>query len=820
MWRLLAIVLGFALPLMASADRVSDLVSKMTLEEKIALIGGDLFATKANARLGIPALKMTDGPLGARWQYSTAFPSGISMGASFNRDLVYKAVAAMGVETRAHGRDMLLGPCVGISRVPFGGRNFEGMGEDPFLTAELVASYVHALNDQKVVGSVKHFGLNDQEYNRMTINSVADERTMHEIHFVPFERAVAEGVGSVMASYNRLNGLYASENPQLLTNILKQQWGFTGFVISDWGATHSVVPAALAGLDLEMPYGDNFGPQLLKAVQTEDVPLSLIDDKVTRLLGQMFRIGLFDGADQIRPPVSAINSPANQATALQMARESHVLLKNIKSALPLDLKQIKKIAVIGPNADVYVNGGGSSAVEPFRKISTLNGLRSHVPANVSVEFSAGSHAAGAMITPSHLAPTSGTAEGLLGEYFDNPDLAGKPVFTRIDQTVNFYWDDTQSPDSRITKTHDYSIRWTGVLRPKVSGEYTLQTYSDDGVRLFVDGKVQINNWSNHGITVDSKKMVLQKGKAYKIRLEYFQGGGAGMVRFAWTPPAATLLKDAIALAAKSEVAIVHVGFNADTESEAQDREGFDLPKEQVELINAVAKVNSRTIVVINSGNPVAMGAWADKVSAIIYAWFPGQEGGNALADILTGVYNPSGRLPVTMLKRWEDSPAFGTYPEKNGDVVYQEGVYIGYRHFDKANIAPEYPFGYGLSYTSFLYSDLVIKTVSNVASSPDIQVTATVTNKGQRAGAEVVQLYVQDLEPKIDRPPQELKGFEKVFLQPGESRQVTFRLNQRSFAYYDVAIHGWNAQPGRFSLRLASSSRDVRLNGEVVLTGL
>jgi len=817
MHRFLAIALLLCCTSSAYADRVSDLVTQMSLQEKIDFIAGDSFQTKPNLRLGIPALKMTDGPLGVRWANATAYPSGINMGASFNRDLVYQAVSGMAVETRALGRDMLLGPCVGISRIPFGGRNFEGMGEDPFLTSELVASYVKAQNDGKIVGSVKHFALNDQENNRMTVNSVADERTMHEIHMVAFERAVQEGVGSVMASYNKINGQYASENFNLLTKTLKHQWGFTGFVISDWGATHSTIPAALAGMDLEMPQGDFYNANLVDAVQNQEVPESLIDDKVSRILTQMNRIGLFDGADANRPPASAINSQQNQAVALQLARESIVLLKNTGNALPLDPK-VKSVAVIGPNGDVYVNGGGSSQVEPFYKTSPLSGLLSRRPTGMAVTFSAGTHPEGMKITPSHLKPSQGTGVGLTGEYFDNPDLKGQPVFTRLDDTVNFYWDNTQSPDPRIASTSNYSIRWTGTLTPSVSGNYTLQTYADDGVRLWIDGKEVINDWKPHDVTVDSHKMYMAAGHAYAIKIEYYQGYGNGMIRLAWTPPAKALFDDAVKMAAKSDAAVVSVGFNSDLEGEAQDRAGFTLPAEQEALIEAVAKVNKRTIVMINSGNPVGMGAWLNKVQAVLYAFYPGEQGGNAEADVLLGKFNPSGRLPVTMLKRWEDSPSYGTYPEVNGDTVYKEGIYVGYRHFDKMNIAPEFPFGFGLSYTSFLYSGLTVKPNNTVATSPDYDVTATITNKGTLAGQEVVQLYVADLEPKVDRPAQELKGFEKISLNPGESKTVSFKLTQRSFAYYDVNTHGWLAQPGRFNIRLGSSSRDLRLNSDVTLT--
>ena len=797
--------------------RVSDLVGRMTLLEKIELVGGNSFSTKPNARLGIPELKMTDGPVGVRWgQGTTAFPAGVSMGASFNRKLVYDMAEAMAIETRAQGRDMLLGPCVGLSRIPFGGRNFESMGEDPFLTAELTAAYTQALNSQNVVGSVKHFGLNDQEYERMTINSVADERTMHELHFVPFERAVKEGIGTVMSAYNKLNGHYASENKDLLTGILKQQWGFKGFVISDWGAVHSTIPTALAGTDLEMPTPLYFNEALHTAVQEGKVPESLMNDKVSRILGQIFRVGLFDGADTNRPPKSVLNSFDHKEVALKMARESMVLLKNENGILPIDLSKNKKIAVIGPNADVYVAGGGSSMVHPSAPVTVLQGMKNRVGSLAQVGFSAGIISPGTTIAAPHMKPAQGSGNGLYAEYFDNRDLAGTPAFTRVEPTVNFYYDVFTRPAPGVSPTN-YSVRWTGTLTAPVPGTYEIHTTSDDGVRLWVDDKLVIDNWNEHGSVTDTVKLTWLKGQSYKIRIEYFQSGGGSTIRFGWTPPGDQLSHEAVNLAAQSDIAILTVGFNSDMESEGNDRATMDLPATHLDLMKKVVAANPNTVIVINTGNPVAMGNWIKSVPAIVYAWYPGEEGGNALADILLGAHDPSGRLPITMLKRWEDSPAFGTYPEINDEVHYKEGIFLGYRHFDRANIEPQFPFGFGLSYTKFIYSNLKVSVPGPTAKSPSVEVSVDITNAGARPGKEVAQLYVNPVQPKVERPVQELKGFEKIALMPGQTRTVTFKLDLRSFAYYDVATKGWIADPGAYTIRVGSHSRDVRLSGMVDL---
>lgn len=801
------------------SERVADLVSRMTLEEKIDLLSGTGFATKPNARLGIPELKMTDGPVGVRWHQSTSFPSGISMAASFDRDLIRQVSGAMGEEARAEGRDMLLGPCVGISRVPFGGRNFESMGEDPYLTSEMAAYYVKGLRDQKVVGSVKHFALNDQEYRRMDINSVADERTMHEIHLVAYQRAINEGVGTVMASYNLINGKYASENDELLNQILKKQWGFKGFVISDWGAVHSTVPAALAGLDLEMPFGRFFGKPLLDAVKKEDVPMALIDDKVSRILTVMMDAGLFDGADKNRPDPTVINNQAHRDLALQMARESHVLLKNENHLLPVDSKTVKSIGVIGPNgATPRSGGGGSSMVQPIHPVSVLDGILSRVGSQATVQYAIGVQDPGdiAMIDSYFLKPAQGEGHGLYAEFFNNPNLEGKPVATRVDSMVDFYWDDSTSPAPRVG-SQNYSIRWTGELVAPITGRYEIRTNSDDGVRLWLNDELVIDNWKNHGATIDAKKLWFLAGHKYKVRLEYYQGAGNAQIQLGWALPADALKQDAMRVARESDVVVLTMGFNSDLEGETQDRASFTLPDGQDALIQDVLKANPHVVLLINSGNPVDMRNWVDKVPAIVYGWYPGEQGGNAFADILFGNYNPSGRLPITMLKRWEDAPEYGTYPETDGNVVYKEGIYVGYRYYDTKKVTPMFPFGHGLSYSQFQYANMQVNTIDASPDHPNVEVAVTVTNTSHTAGAEVVQLYMHDLAPHVDRPFQELKGFQRIFLQPGESQVVKLKLDKSSFAYYDTGIHDWKVWPGRFSIRVGASSRDIRLEGDVEL---
>jgi beta-glucosidase len=708
-------------PSLPVEQRAEDLLGRMTLEEKVAMLAGATWMeSQPNARLGIPSFKMADGPVGVRAWYgpsaltnapgstlpqvrSTAFPAGVALGASWDPEILHKVGKALGQEVRALGRNMLLGPSVNIQRTPWAGRNFETYGEDPYLTSRLVVAYIEGMQSEGVIATVKHFAANSQEYERRTIDEKIGERALHEIYLPAFRAAVEEaGVWSVMSAYNKVNGFWCSDNPYLLTETLKNQWGFKGFVVSDWGGTHSVVGTGTAGLDIEMPgpesvrrllthsetTRDNFtggfqAPELvLAAIQSGEVSQAVVNDRVRRMLRAMFSIGIFDRKDEA---IGEVDRPEQRAVARQAATEGIVLLKNEQGLLPLSAGKLHSVAVIGPSAAVArTGGGGSSNVKPKYAVAPLDGLRELAGGKFQVGYA-------------------------LGVAMEGEDT------------------DQETPEAR-----------------------------------------------------------------------------------------AGLIKEAAVLAAKSDVALVFVGYSSKLESEGNDRASLGLPTGQDELIQAVAKANRNTVVVLIAGSPVLMDGWIDRVPALLTAWYPGQEGGHAIADILFGDANPSGKLPVTFLKEWKDSPAYGHYPGKDGVVEYAEGIYVGYRHFDKRNIEPLFPFGYGLSYTTFAYSGL--KVSPKVGPGQPVEVSLDVRNTGPREGAEVVQLYVGDTHSSADRPVKELKAFQRVFLKPGETRTVRFALDKSAMAYYSTTQTQWVAEPGTFDVLVGASSRDIRLKGKFELT--
>ncbi|MGZ3652711.1 MAG: glycoside hydrolase family 3 protein [Bdellovibrionota bacterium] len=806
---------------------MQDLLPRLTLEEKIDLLSGDEtgFNTKANTRLGIPAVHMTDGPLGVRNDHpTTAFPSGIAMASTFEPALIGQASKAMAMEARALGKDMLLGPCIDISRNPFGGRNFESFGEDPYLTSELVKGYLGGIRAGGVLPSVKHFAVNDQEINRMTVNVVIDERTLQEIHLRAFHEAVKAGAWTVMAAYNRINGHYASENNELLNEILKKKWGFRGFVVSDWDATHSTVEAANAGLDLEMPNTKYFGSPLLAAVQTRAVSENTIDDKVSRILRAIFAVGLFDASPTSRPALGVVGNSEHLAIARKVAEESLVLLKNepVNGAplLPLNPSHLRKLAVIGAGG-MYarVAGGGSSEVTPTKVKSPLQALQERLP-GVEVHYAVGAPLDGDFDTiPSEFwSPLPDARErGLKGEYFDNMNLEGKPKVTRLDPKIDFAFG-VDPPAPGLTN-EKYSVRWTGYFHPEETKRYVFALRSDDGSRLYVNDQLVIDTWYDHGDKVTTGAVNLVAGKPAKVRVEYFQDKGGAVAALGLDESQPDELGRAVRLAAASDAVVLFAGTSDHFESEAQDKDNMNLPGNQDELIRQVVAANPRTIVVLNGGNPVAM-PWLGNVKALAQAWFPGQEGSDATAEILLGQLSPSGKLPVSFPKRWEDAAAFGHYPNdpgKQDEVTYAEGVFVGYRHFDTHHVEPNFPFGHGLSYSSFRYGNLTVRTTRPLASDPAVEVSFDLTNDGRVPAAEVAQLYVRPEGAKVARPEQELKAFQRVSLQPGETRHITFALNHDAFAYYSVDTHDWKADPGHYGLSVGSSSRDERSNARVDL---
>ena len=798
--------------------RIDALLAQMSLEEKVSMLAGvNDFDTRAIPRLGIPSIKMADGPLGVRqnnFGKNTAFPAGIAMGASFDPELIREVAKAIADETRVIGKNMLLGPCVNISRNPFGGRNFESFGEDPYLSSRLAEGYVKGIQGQHVLASVKHFALNEQEVERMTIDVKADPRAMFELHFPAFKAAIDAGSWTVMASYNKVNGWWASENAFLNNKVLKEMWGFRGFVVSDWGATHSTIDAANNGLDLEMPSGDHFNDKLIAAVRKGQVKEELIDDKVRRLLRAMFGIGLIDPALAETAAPAAAKGPESkehQALALKLAQESIVLLKNERNTLPIDARAVKSLALVGPNADVLrANGGGSSRVNPFYLVSPLQGFRERALRSMRITHAQGVKLPGDLvpISPQFFRPDAKSAEtGLLGEYFNNTELKGTPMFTRIDKDINVDFGDVRDPR---TWEH-FSVRWTGYITAPKTGRYTFTTWSDDGVRLFIDGKEVISNWTQHEQTANEAEIDLVAGKKYEIKLEYYQTMGLAVIRLGWEYRAADRFNEAVLAAKNSDMAVVFAGLGNYMESEGSDRPTMDLPPGQVDLIKAVAAANPRTVVVLFSGNPLPMGEWINDVEGVVHAWYPGQDGGRAIADVLLGHVNPSGKLPVSFLKRWEDSAAYGNYPGKDGTVHYAEGLFVGYRHHEAKKIAPEFPFGHGLSYTQFKYDGLSIRKAK---SQPTVRVEFTLTNTGSRAGSEVAQVYVGERKPVLARPVKELKGFRKVALQPGETKALAFDLDAAAFSYFDEKTMSWKLNPGAFDIFVGSSSSDIRLQGE------
>ncbi|HEX7574032.1 MAG TPA: glycoside hydrolase family 3 C-terminal domain-containing protein [Bacteroidota bacterium] len=791
--------------------KISGMVKQMTLEEKISMLGGTGFDSKPVPRLGIPSLNMTDGPVGVRWQKSTAFPASIAMGSTWDPLLIRRVGEALGLEAKARGRNMLLGPCININRVPVGGRSFESFGEDPYLMSRMAVGYIKGVQSQKVIACAKHFAANNQEFERTTIDEKVDERTLREIYLPAFKAAVQEGGAlSVMSAYNKLNGHWCSENADLLTGILKKEWGFSGFVVSDWGAVHSTALTANAGLDIEMPTGDFLNDRLLTpALKNGTVSESAIDDKITRLLRVMYTAGLFEPH-----PVSVItpvDSPGHGPLARAVESAGIVLLKNRNSVLPVDPSTVHSIAVIGPNAAVARTGGGGSAyVTAFYGVSPLEGIRSRAAGNIAIHPAAGCLMAGDILAVESTAlrppsPVEGMT-GLEGEYFANQEFRGVPALTRIDRQVNFDWGG-DAPAGGLPQDH-FSVRWTGSIVPPETGDFEISIRSDDGSRLYINGELFIDNWGDHAGVTRSRPIRFEKGKEVAVKLDYYENEGGALVQLGLQPAHNDLLASAVELAKKADLAIVCVGNSNEIETEGVDRGSISLPAGQDELVEAVAKANPRTVVVLTTGAPVLI-PWVDRVAGIVQAWFGGQEEGNALADVLFGDVNPSGKLPVTFLKAWEDTPALASYPGREGKTEYTEGIFVGYRYFDREKKEVLFPFGHGLSYTKFSYGPVKVSAPPG-RSKYAREVRLEVTNSGDRPGQEVVQIYVSDRHAPVPRPPAELKAFRKVSLAPGEKKTVLLTLDESSFAYFDAASGRWTVAPGTFEVLAGSSSRDIR----------
>ena len=806
-------------------DRTETLVDQMTLEEQAGLLSGeDFWSTPAIARLGVGKLRVTDGPNGARGGgsliggvKSAAFPVGIALGASWNVELVGEIGAALSEEVKSKGAHMLLAPTVNIHRSVANGRNFECYSEDPILTAELATAYIRGLQANGIAATIKHFVGNESEIERTTISSEVDERTLREVYLIPFEWAVKRaGTWGIMSSYNQLNGTFTSENEWLLTTVLRREWGYDGVVMSDWFGSHSTAATINAGLDLEMPGPPrDRGAKLVAAVNEGKVAREKVRERALNMLRLLVRTGAID--DHGPHVERADDRPAHRELIRRAGAEAAVLLKN-EGVLPLAPSAGGKIAVIGPNAKVaQIMGGGSAQLNPHYRVSPYQGLAAALGEDRLV------HAPGAR--NSRFEPV--LAGELEVEFFALPDLSGPVVHTETMAGAEAFW--FGAVGGGKVDPASYSARLSGSFTPEQSGEHRVGAYSAGFTKVYVEGKLIADAWTNwkagrtffeEGCDEVVGTITLVAGRRYAVTVE-FATKPARTLSFAafhvgiGLPLGDEAIAEAVAAARDVETVLVFVGRSGEWDTEGSDLTEIVLPGRQNELVAAVAAANPRTIVVLQTGGPVEM-PWLGNVAAVLEAWYPGQEAGNAIADVLLGKAEPGGRLPQSFPVKWADNPSHSqdreVYPGLDGKVRYAEGVFIGYRHYDKHGIAPLFPFGFGLSYTRFALADLAIDA-SSFETGGSVTVSVTVANTGERAGSEVVQLYVGDDDASVPRPEKELKAFAKVHLQPGESRRVVLELDDRAFAFYDVKAQHWMVEAGRFTLRVAQSAADPGLSG-------
>ncbi len=784
------------------------------LEDLTAAVAGiDLWNTPGIPGAGLAPLRVTDGPNGARGPSftgvpSAAFPCGTALGATWDPELVERVGAAIGEEARTKGAHVLLAPTVNLHRHPLAGRNFECYSEDPYLTARLAVGFVSGVQSTGVGVTVKHLVANDSEFERMTISSDVAEAVLRELYLVPFEAAVVEaGAWGVMSAYNKLNGTYCSEHPWLLTTVLRDDWGFDGFVISDWFGTHSTAPAANAGLDLEMPGPPQwFGRSLTKAVEHGEVERATVERMVERLhlLGDRTGANAGDGGGS----PGSVDDPAHRELIREAAAASFVLLRNEGGLLPLDRAAIGSVALIGTAADrAWVMGGGSAALDPHPVVTPRAGLAEALGDDPPITFARGPAATTTI-------PVLGIGEltgRLTLDVFAGPDFEGESVITAHLRTARAMW---------LGEIHDsidatsFSARLTGRVRVEESGDWTFGLTTTGACRVLLDGELLLDAWGERergssffgfGSEEIRSDRELVAGSDYELVIE-FSGGSAAMISGlevgARPPTPTTALSDAVAAAAAADVAIVVVGTGPTLDTEGRDRPDLSLPGEQDALVRAVAAANPRTIVCVNAGSPVAMD-WADAVPALLQCWLPGEEWGHALADVLLGDAEPGGRLPTTFPIEVADAPAHSTYPGADGRVAYADGLLMGYRGYDRAGTTPRFCFGHGLSYTTFEYGELAVAGCT---------VTVPVTNTGARAGTEVVQLYVHRVDAPAERPERELRRFAKLRLEAGATETVTFELDDRCFAEWDG---GWVVPDAAFEVRVGRSSRDLRVSAPV-----
>lgn len=705
---------------------VDNLLKQLTLDEKISMIHGNgIFRTEGVERLGIPPLKMSDGPMGVRNEFGNAswdrightddyvsyLPCNSALASTWNRDLAYKLGKVLGEEARGRGKDVILAPGVNIMRSPACGRNFEYMSEDPYLTAKIAIPLIQGIQESNVAACVKHFAVNNQETERLWVDVEVDDRALREIYLPAFKESIEEGNSySIMGAYNMLRGEHCCQSKFLLNGILKEEWAYDGCIISDWGGVHDTKAAVESGLDIEMSVTGNFDEYFManplkKEIEEGQISEDLIDEKVRNILRMMVRLNMLGD----KRSKGSYNTPEHRADILDIARESVVLLKNENKRLPLQESKLKKLLVIGDNAErIHSNGGGSAEIKALYEISPLMGLKKFLGGNTEVTFARG--------------------------YYVEPKI----------EENDKNWQETSLED------------------------------------------------------IIQSKRIEQIGPQVKQKRK-------------------ELLEEAVALAKEADDVIIIGGLNHDYDSEGMDRSDMRLPYDQDTLIKEVLKVNSNAIVVMMAGSPVEMGEWIQEAKAVVWNWYSGMEGGTALAEVLLGESNPSGKLPVSFPKKLSDCAAYSVGEFPGGKTVsYREGIYVGYRYYDTYKVDTEFCLGHGLSYTTFSYENLSveIQEIDNA----EVTVSVDITNTGTLEGSEIIQVYVSSKNSTIERPLQELKEFTKVKLTPKETKNITFTLDQTAFGYYDVERKQFSTTTGNYEIRIGSSSKDIRLTKTIEVT--
>ncbi|KAM0325856.1 hypothetical protein ACHAQA_007159 [Verticillium albo-atrum] len=810
---------------------VEDVLNQLSQKEKIDLLSGiDFWHTKSVPRLNVPSIRLSDGPNGVRGTRffngvpAACFPCGTGLAATWNTDLLHKAGALMGSEARAKGAHVLLGPTVNMQRSPLGGRGFESFSEDPVLAGRCAASIVGGIEETGVVASIKHFVANDQEHERMAVDSIVTERALREIYVLPFQIAVRDArPGSFMTAYNKVNGTHVSDDRKFVEDIVRKEWGWDGLVMSDWYGTYSTVESINAGLDLEMPGPTRWRGQLLNhAIMSRKVDQETVDQRVREVLKLVQRATKTGIPEQA--PEEPRDTPETAALLRDISSQSIVLLKNENKVLPF--KKDISVAVIGPNAKTAVYcGGGSATLRPYYAVTPFEGISSQAK---DVKYSVGCHAHKMLPI---LGPRLETADGQVGvtfKAFTVPETQKDrlPVDTLHLEDTNMYFADYYHPEL----TEDL---WWGEIEATYTAEETcdfefgLCVYGT--AKLYVDGKLLIDNetvqrgggsFFNVGTVEETGIKGVVAGQSYQIKVVFASGAsskikdadgvvsfGGGGVRIGGTKviDADEEIQKAVELAKTVDQVVLFVGLNSDFEQEGHDRPHMDLPGRSDDLVSAVARANPQTVVVVQSGTPVTM-PWASSVAAVVQAWYGGNETGNAIADVLFGDVNPSGKLPLSFPVRVEDNPAYLNYRSERGRVLYGEDIYVGYRFYETVKKATLWSFGSGLSYTSFGFSDLKVE-VQEAKKGSLLLVEVAVENTGGRDGSEVVQVYVSQSAPSINRPVKELKGFCKVFVKNGESTIARISIERKyATSFWDEARHKWIEESGLYNVRVGNSS--------------